>query len=737
MPKAKPTVFDQVRSADATSTEEHRWYAVARVTIVTAAVIILATLFPWGAGDVEDLPYDDALLGTVWTDETVVAERSFPILRPAADIDRDRDSARRSAPIVFRIDSTARNQSGQALRRVIAAIDDSQLSESNLSQHISEAIAALDGSTRRVVTGALREHGPAMIQAAYHLGVPDFDVSQSSSNVQVAVDDLGRETLVETSALLDSSRSYRLLIAREPSMNTVVAALVAGIADDVIIPDLRRDERLTEQSRRRAEAGVPLSLGLVQRGDVILKKGSIITRRDLAALSAYRQARMLSGERGNDVLIIMGSLIHSASIVSILILYLLLLRRASWESVGQLAGITSVVILSAGLAWISMEISFDAPWQFLILVPACSMLISVLFDARTALIVTLVMALAVAGVRSNDYGIALALFLAGSLAAYSTTNLQSRTQLFTSMLAIGTGLLIGIIGVDLERSVPLSIIWPKIAFGVGNAVLSPLVAVAVIIVMEKVFNVATDLRLEEFDNLSHPLLQQLAERAPGTYQHTLAVARLAETAAAAIDANVVLAKVGALFHDIGKLEKAEYFVENQIDIDNKHDRLTPKRSAAIIRQHVQDGIDLARRSGLPDRIIQFIPMHHGTILIKHFYAKALDETLLKESIVDEQDYRYPGPKPTTKEAAIVMLADAAEALSRLVDTTNREAVDDAVQQIITERLRDGQLSMAPLTTADLDRIRESFVKNLIGSTHQRVRYKPIPGEPDGGDETKR
>jgi putative nucleotidyltransferase with HDIG domain len=736
MPIAKPTVFEQLRSADAQAMKERRWHSTLRVLAILLTMGVLATLFPGGSNDSGLAPYDEALLGTIWTDETVVAELSFPIQKQKIDLDRERDSARMAAPMVFRFDSSSRQRSIQSLRRVTTSIADGQSSESDLPRHIADAILALDGVTRKTVTAALREHGLPLVAALHKRGIPDRPIQESTSEVHVVYDDQGNELLVAASAISDSSRVNRMLIAREPGINAVVAAIVAGVIDHVVVPDMRFDAGQTKLSRQRTEASVAQTLGIVERGDVILKKGSNVGSRDLAALSSYRLARSMRGQAGSSILIILGSLIHAGGILSILYLYLFSLRRQSWDSLGQFVGLSSVVVLSAIMAWFSMFVATDIPLQFLIVLPALSMLISVLFDVRMAIILTIVMAFTVAGVRSNDYGIALSLFVAGSLGAYSTNNMQNRTQMFTSMLLISAGLFVTILGVDFERSVPIGLVWPKLAFAAVNAVTSPLIAFAVIIVLEKAFNVATDLRLEEFDNLSHPLLQQLAERAPGTYQHTLAVARLAETAAAAIGGNVVLAKVGALFHDIGKLEKAEYFVENQIDIDNKHDRLTPKRSAAIIRQHVQDGIDLARKADLPDRIIQFIPMHHGTVLIKHFYAKALDETLLKESIVDEQDYRYPGPKPSTREAAIVMLADASEALSRLVDTSSRDELDAAVQQIITDRLSDGQLSMAPLTTADLEKIRESFVKNLIGSTHQRVRYMPIPSEGEPREESK-
>jgi putative nucleotidyltransferase with HDIG domain len=246
---------------------------------------------------------------------------------------------------------------------------------------------------------------------------------------------------------------------------------------------------------------------------------------------------------------------------------------------------------------------------------------------------------------------------------------------------------------------------------------------AAIILMERTLNVATDLRLEDFDDINHPLIHQLNQLAPGTYQHTMAVMHLSETAAAAVGANPLLARVGALYHDIGKITKSEYFIENQIDIDNKHDRLPARKSAEIIRQHVTDGIDLAREYRLPDRIWKFIPMHHGTILVKHFYAKAVDEA--GSAVVDPNDFRYPGPRPDSKETAIVMLADAAEALSRLVESGNRIEIEEAIDRIIMDRFLDGQLQDTPLTLHDLNVIRESFVNSLMGASHQRVRYMEV------------
>lgn len=730
MGKSKPTLFDQIRNADATSLQQRRWHSVGRWVLIVSSVVALALLFPGRTGESTTLQNDATMLGTMWTDETVVADYSFPVPKSPDEIKREYDSARSSATLVFRVDTSKRSAAIALLRKVVNSLESVSEAIPGLPTYLTEALSGLDVQTRSLVASALREHGAVIVTAAYRRGIVDTSVANLKAEYVVVFENDTSEVMVSTSQLADSMFFARSMLLRSSKLNTVIVALASDVLQSICQPDLTKDNYLSTRSANRMAASVAENLEIVQRGDIIVRKGALMDRNVIARLSAYRNAQFLRSSGGFNVLVLLGSTLHATAILSILFFFLYLQRRNSWRSLGQMTGLVSVVLISGSLALASLQIQTSIPLQFLIVLPALSMLISVLFEIRTAIILTLVMALTVAGVRSNDYAIALVLFMAGSLGAYSTSNLQSRTQIFTSMLAIGAGLIVTTLGIDLERATAFDLVWPKLVASVGNAIVSPLLTFAIIIVMEKVFNVATDLRLEEFDNLSHPLLLQLADRAPGTYQHTLAVARLSETAAAAIGGNATLAKVGALFHDIGKLEKSEYFFENQIDIDNKHDRLPPKKSAAIIRQHVQDGIDLARRSSLPERIIKFIPMHHGTILIKHFYAKALDETLLKETVVDEQDFRYPGPKPDTREAAIVMLADAAEALSRLVDASSRDDLDAAVENIIVDRLKDGQLSLAPLSTADLEVIRDAFVKNLLGSTHQRVRYMSVPAETD-------
>ena len=216
--------------------------------------------------------------------------------------------------------------------------------------------------------------------------------------------------------------------------------------------------------------------------------------------------------------------------------------------------------------------------------------------------------------------------------------------------------------------------------------------------------------------------------APGTYQHTQGVALLAERCASAIGANPLMTKVGAYFHDIGKMVKPEYFTENQIGIENKHDLISPRKSVEAIKGHVEEGIRLAHSYKLPQRIVDFIPMHHGTTLIKHFYAEALEQAANPDD-VNETDFRYPGPKPDNRETAIIMICDSAEALSKVKNITS-EQLEKAIDSIIKERFLDGQFDESNISLSDLKIIKNTSLKHLVGKSHSRVKYKEIPVKKD-------
>lgn len=712
MPATKQTLFEQIREEDRSTQQPSGLITsnVVRIAIIVVATLFLAAFLPGAFGDTQNSLYDRSRIGTTWTDETVIATYSFPVMKDADTLAQERARAQHSEPARVRRVQNARETAFARLTNAASRLDD--------------ASAALVLARGRGIIGEL-----------YQRDVINGDDSRLSSDIVLELGPNGTEVIVSRSAIRDSLDAALLIDTRLADVSPADRRQISEALRTCIVPTMRIDERAWQEAQSVAVQNVASTLEIVQKGDILVRKGQRVEQSIVRRLASYRYGEYLRSNSQFSFLVALGALGHAAVLISIIVLYLYFIRRTSFNRNGQLATLIMMPVMTAAMGWLTIVLPTDLPLEYSIIVPGLAMLVSILYDARTAIVVTLVCSLSAAAARGNDHVIAVVLVVGGAMAAYSATNLRSRTQVFTSIAAIFVGLAVVTASISLQRAAPMLSILLELGGVAVNSVISPLVAIAVVLIMERTMNIATDLRLEDFDDINHPLLQQLNERAPGTYQHTMSVVRLSESAAAAIGANALLARVGALYHDIGKLEKSEYFIENQVDIGNKHDRIPPKRSAAIIRQHVQDGIELAREYRLPERIWKFIPMHHGTIVIKHFYAKAMSDAKAAGTTVDEADFRYPGPKPDGKETAIVMLADACEAISRLVDTSHRDDIERAVEQVLLDRITDGQLSDTPLTLADLDLVRESFVKSLLGSSHQRVRYRDVAEPPAASSST--
>jgi putative nucleotidyltransferase with HDIG domain len=387
-----------------------------------------------------------------------------------------------------------------------------------------------------------------------------------------------------------------------------------------------------------------------------------------------------------------------------------------------------ILIFPALLAYASVLIRTSFPLEYLILIPVTSMLLTVLFDSRTGFYGTVIAALLVAGIRGNDYNVALAGLSAGAFAAYTVRDLRSRSQLFKSIGFIFLGYFIAITALSFERGTPLPELGLELAAAAANALISPVLTLGAVFLVELVFDTMSDLKLSDYDDIHHPLLKKLSMEAPGTYHHTMLVAQLSENAAVAIGANALQAKVGALYHDIGKIASPTDFIENQLaEHGNVHDTLSSIESASRVRAHVIAGIALAREYGLPEKLIDFIPMHHGTMRISFFYQQALN-SLSAGGTIDDSLFRYPGPKPRSKETAIVMLADASEAITRMLGSKLEEPTVELIEAelaiLFRERISDGQLDDCDLTMHDLVVIRNVFARLLIGTFHSRISYPP-------------
>ncbi len=483
----------------------------------------------------------------------------------------------------------------------------------------------------------------------------------------------------------------------------------------------RFDERRTENSRTEARLEVPTTEGIVVEGEYIVRRGQQIGPLEVRSLNAHRaalQAQGQGGEVGRDWGSLSGKFLLNLLLLSIFGLLLFFYRRevyGSFRWVLLLAFLVAVYFLaSAGLSsqwndrWELLPIAF-------VILP-----VAILWDGRMALILALVLGV-LSGAQEpfSTYPILGFTLIGGAAAALSARAVRRRSQtwIFIALITAGYTLAIGAFGLtgELEPgSIPASIFFAAV-----NATISAIFAMGFMPVFEWFTGITTDQTLLEWADPNRPLLKSLSLEASGTYAHTINVANLAEAAATSIGANGLLARIGIYYHDVGKMLKPQYFVENQPGGRNPHDKLKPHTSAAIVREHVVEGERMAREEGVPDIVARFIPEHHGTQLIGFFYEKAKEES---EEEPKQEEFRYPGPKPQSKETAIAMLADSVESATRALQDPSPERVQELVKTVVDGKIRDGQLSEAPLTLREINLIQEQFVKVVGGMFHHRLDY---------------
>jgi putative nucleotidyltransferase with HDIG domain len=374
--------------------------------------------------------------------------------------------------------------------------------------------------------------------------------------------------------------------------------------------------------------------------------------------------------------------------------------------------------------------SFPAPfnalasYHYLVPLAAGAILVALLANGRVATVYAAFAAVLFGGIRGSDFELMLWAFIVQLSGVYAISTYRDRAALLRPGLVVGCVGAVSVLALEILRdgseSLPRALYGAGLAF-IGGAVGTGLLVSFSLPMLEWMFKVLTDVRLLELSNVNNPLLSQLAIKAPGSYNHSLVVGTLAEEAAKAIGANSLFCRVAAIYHDVGKVNHPEYFVENQRGI-NPHDRLSPSMSALIIASHVKDGIKMAREAGLPEQIVDIIPQHHGTKKMSFFYEKAKQAADPSMGPVKEEDFRYPGPKPQTREAAIFMIADAVEAAARTVGEPSPNRLREMIRKVTNSIVLDGQLDHCDLTFADLERIQEAFLRLLVSMYHRRVDY---------------
>lgn len=366
----------------------------------------------------------------------------------------------------------------------------------------------------------------------------------------------------------------------------------------------------------------------------------------------------------------------------------------------------------------TLSFSYSPYFTFL---PAFAMLIRIFTNFQISLILSMIITISTYMLNNSDVNVLTCNLFSVIISIFSLTKIQQRSDLARAGILVSFVNVLIIVSLKLitNNTVTESLIT-DLAWGAASGVFSAVLAIGSLPYLEAVFGLVTSFKLFELANPNQPLLKQLMIKAPGTYQHSLVVGNLAEAAAEAVNGDALLTRVGAMYHDIGKMVRPYFFIENQLGIENQHSKISPRLSALVITAHVKEGLELAKEYKLPAAVSEFIPMHHGTSLIAYFYHQA-KQTENPETVMEEH-FRYPGPKPQTKETAILMLADATEAAVRAISKPNVEQIQKTIGKIIKARIDDGQLAESPLTLVDLEKISTEFLRILQSLYHSRIEY---------------
>jgi len=528
--------------------------------------------------------------------------------------------------------------------------------------------------------------------------------------------------------------SLRAELARDPSVTSAEATAYSQFLSNFIVPTINFNNGETQARIRAAAQNVESVFYQIKKGKVIVRDGEEITPAVLAQLKSLRDARQSSTP-----------IRYSIGILILLGMYLIALKKyldvhqyaeiklrnkALFQLYGLVLVINMILVRLGFLIAASVSSAFSAPplnllmaYQFAVPFAAGALLLAILTDRQIAMIYSLALAILIGVFSKGDFYLAFYCLASGVAATLSIKRYYQRSALLRSCIWICLANILTILTIHLLREMSMN--WNDMLFQTLCAFISAMLSAAVASVLSPIlewaFNITTDIKLLEMSNLDLPVLRQLALEAPGTYHHSIVMGTIAEAAAEKVGANPLFLRVAALYHDIGKVRKSEYYVENQRE-SNKHDTLNPRMSALVIMNHVKEGLEVAKMLRLPSDIADMIPQHHGTRLITYFYKKAKDMENREIEQVKEEDYRYPGPKPQTKEGAILMLADATEAASRTLTEPSSARIRNMVDTLFRSIFEDGQLDESNLTMKDLNLISDAFVRKLESVFHHRIAY---------------
>lgn len=612
----------------------------------------------------------------------------------------------------------------------------------NLQKSVADALGCNVSNTeiealKRAGAGdtVLSEMNRILTRALQHRVVADRKLFSADRNHGIVVIDANTGKITDTAgagtSITDVEEAGKLIskTTLHGAASFSDSGILKGLLAKALRPNLVFDRDATEKKKREAGESVRPVLFQVKRGEMIVREGERISEEQALKLNKIFETR-----RG------INKFFSGIGIFGLILVMFYFPYRFSQKNIRKfnlsgkdlllLSFVTIIIFLilriahnvSAALGMIFPHIDTNN-YFYLLPFAVGPMLVRIILNSEVALVYCAACAPLLGIMFNNSLTVVIYALLGGIMGAHGVRHCKDRGTIYTAGLKISV--------VNLALAVPFQVLNDTmltmqivyvIVFAFIGGIVNALIVSGIIPIIENVFQYTTDIKLLEMSNLNSPILRDLMIRAPGTYHHSVMVGNLVEAAAEAIHANPLLARVAAYYHDIGKMSKPLYFIENIRGVENKHDKLTPNMSALILISHVKEGAELAREKRLGRPIVDIIRQHHGTALIKYFYQKAKTHDSVESPIVDELDFRYPGPKPQTREAGLVLLADCVEAASKTLTDPTPARIQGMVQKIINNIFIDGQLEECEMSLKSLHDIAKSFNRVLSGIYHQRIDY---------------
>ena len=751
-----------------------------RLLILTGSIIVISVQFP--IGNQFEYRYDLQEI----TRESIIAPFNFPVLKSEQTLEAERTTARTSVPYLFRRDPQVAADQRTGLADLFTRVKRVQRAEAKVvlsqqrayryryDERFSKSQKAVERDSLEAVDlrSNFAQRFPLDLNAPYWSsfftgeteldgainydrlqrelanivrdilaeGVLDLPKAQLEE-VSVAVISEGMEAAADPQFLLDLDEAWARAKTRLQAQYPAGAVVERDVGSDLLIyfirPNLLYDAETTLRRQQAAVDKVPISKGFILKNELIVDANTRVTPEILGKLKSLSEAKAQAIASAGGIQLWLpriGMIIITIVLLSFLHVWLYVYRRAWFRQNRILLLMNLLIILVLAMANLfhhRFELS-----EYLIPFTVVAMAFTILFDARTSIIATVTLALLMGFLVGNKLDFVLVNLLAGSVAIYSVRQLRRRRQIFAAIIYIVSAYAIGITAVEFLKYTNLATLGSHLLYASINGTLSPIMVYGLIGVLEVIFGITTNLTLLELSDFNHPLLRRLSREANGTFSHSIVVGNLAEAAANTIGANSLLCRVGAYYHDIGKLARPEYFIENQFRQENPHDTIAPHLSAKVIITHVKEGLRLAKEYGLPDGVSDFIPMHHGTTRVEYFYQKAVSENG-GTGTVKEESFRYAGPRPNTKETGILMLCEAIEAATKSIQKPTLQRIQQMADTIIESRMADGQLDECPLTLQEIKRIKGDASEGtgilgvLKGIYHVRIPYPAAAKESDG------